>query len=344
VSHRIRGFDGIRALAVLAVFVGHRTPLHATQIGHAGVLAFFALSGFLIVGILRKARVAIEIGTGSFAGAFSRFFTRRTRRIFPIYYLTLAALVILASIGRPVVDWRWDALPWHLVYLSNVYEGHVLQAWQGSLTHLWSLAVEEQFYLLAAPLLLLLPSRFHLAACSAVVALGIASHTLVLATGANAVAVFTDSLTNFGVIALGGALCLAAELGRLQNAGKAVLPLSAGLAMLALFPSDALTGTWLFVTPFVAGALVLAVSQAQRSRLVALLELPPLAYLGRVSYGFYLFHNLFWIGAPFDGPLGVLFSAAANFAATLAIATATWFTIEKPLLRDREPARQAALA
>jgi len=103
VTDRIRGFDGIRALAVLAVFLGHRTPLHATQIGHAGVLAFFALSGFLIVGILHKARLAIERGDGTFADAFGRFFKRRTLRIFPIYYLTLATLAALASIGHPIV-------------------------------------------------------------------------------------------------------------------------------------------------------------------------------------------------------------------------------------------------
>ena len=341
-TDRIRGFDGIRALAILAVFLGHRTPLHATQIGHAGLLAFFALSGFLIVGILHKARLAIETGDGTFADAFGRFFKRRTLRIFPIYYLTLATLAALAWIGHPVVGWRSDALPWHLMYLSNVYEGHVLQAWQGSLTHLWSLAVEEQFYLLAAPLLLLLPSRLHLAVCSGAVAFGIASHAWLLVAEANSVVIFTDSLTNFGVIALGGALRLAAERKIFHRAGQAGWPLVPALAILGLFPADALTGTWLFIMPFFVAALVLAISQAQSSRLVRLLDLPPLAYLGRISYGFYLFHNLFWIPAPLGGPLGVLISAAANFAATLILAALSWELIERPLLQGG--GRRTALA
>jgi peptidoglycan/LPS O-acetylase OafA/YrhL len=342
VTDRIRGFDGIRALAILAVFLGHRTPLHATQIGHAGLLAFFALSGFLIVGILHKARLAIERGDGTFADAFGRFFKRRTLRIFPIYYLTLATLAALASIGHPVVGWRSDALPWHLVYLSNLYEGHVLEAWQGSLTHLWSLAVEEQFYLLAAPLFLLLPSRLHLAVCSGAVALGIASHAGLLVGDANAVAIFTDSLTNFGVIALGGALRLAAKRAIFHRAGRAAWPLVAALAILAFVPTDANAGTWLFIVPFFAAAFVLAISLAQHGRLAGLLELPPLAYLGRISYGFYLFHNLFWIPAPVGGPLGVLISAAANFAATLILAALSWELIERPLLQGG--GRRTALA
>ncbi len=124
------------------MFLGHRSPLHGRTIGHVGVLVFFALSGFLIVGILNRSRIAIEGGATTGGAQLRRFFIPRTRRIFPVYYLVLAAAAGLAILGLPASGWRWDGLPWHLAYLSNVYEGHVV-GWQGALSHLWSLSIED---------------------------------------------------------------------------------------------------------------------------------------------------------------------------------------------------------
>lgn len=337
---RIRGFDGLRALAVLAVFLSHRSPLHGHAIGHVGVLVFFALSGFLIVGILHKARLSIEAGASRLLGELGRFFTHRTRRIFPVYYLVLAGLAVTALTGLPVGGWRWDALPWHVAYLSNVYEAR--HGWQGALSHLWSLSIEEQFYLLAAPLLLALPARWHGWACAAAVVAGLGAHLVLRALGTGDVAVYTDSLTNFGFLALGGWLRLASDAGGMPFA-KAPLPLlGAALLALGLAPETAALGGWLILTPMLAGLFVAGVAQAQQSRLVALLELPALVYLGRISYGFYLFHNLFWIETPFTGRFDVLASMAVNFTVSLALAAASWHFLEAPILQRRAPwARRA---
>ncbi|MBL8813836.1 MAG: acyltransferase, partial [Planctomycetaceae bacterium] len=150
--------DGLRAVAVAAVLVAHwenRFPtVMGMGIGQLGVGLFFVLSGFLITSQLW------ELGEGTVKTKCSnlwRFWVRRVLRIFPLYYLTVIAGTLFSISG--VVE----HFGWHLSYLSNVL------AWrQGSLEslkssqHFWSLAVEEQFYLLWPLLVLFLPRRHTL--------------------------------------------------------------------------------------------------------------------------------------------------------------------------------------
>lgn len=334
---RIRGFDGVRALAVIAVFMAHRSPLSGTEIGHAGVLLFFALSGYLIVGILHRSRLAIEGGAG-IADELRGFFVRRSLRIFPIYYLVLAGMALFALAGLPHPSWRWDAAPWHFLYLSNLYAGHVLQGWQGSFSHLWTLAVEEQFYLLAAPLLLALPSRHHLAACLAIAGLGVVSGAVLVLTDAPAI-LYTGSLLNFGCIALGGAA-------RLYN--RPALPEAAlwglGIAVVVVGLSAKGSMVSLAAMPVLATLLILGLARAQEGRLAGLLEAPPLVLLGRASYGFYLYHNLFWLGVPIDGPVGTLASMALNFTASVGLAVASHYWIERPIMGLRVQATRSLVS
>ena len=154
-SFRIRGFDGLRALAFLLVFISHKAPSPVTdRYGTAGVWIFFVLSGFLITRILAEARGGIDAGRSSFRSSLSRFYVRRTARIFPVYYVFLAVVTVaglwgLVEVGSPARQLsNW-------FYLSNIYIG--LNGWETRLGHLWSLAVEEQFYLLFAPLALACP-------------------------------------------------------------------------------------------------------------------------------------------------------------------------------------------
>jgi peptidoglycan/LPS O-acetylase OafA/YrhL len=144
--------DGLRGIAILAVIVFH-FHLHGdqsiTSIGWAGVDLFFALSGFLITGIL--------LDTERGPGMFRNFYARRCLRILPLYYLALALCfwVMPAAAGWPRVPgseqlWYWFHLSnWRTAYFPLVY---------GRLTHFWSLAVEEQFYLFW-PLVVLLCRR-----------------------------------------------------------------------------------------------------------------------------------------------------------------------------------------
>lgn len=335
-ASRIRGLDGIRALAVIAVFLNHRSPLRATQVGHIGVLIFFALSGYLVIGILHRERRAIEAGARSFGAALAEFLKRRTLRIFPVYYATLAALAVLALIGHPAPGWRWDALPWHLGYLSNVYAGRILGDWQGSLSHLWSLSIEEQFYLVAAGVLLLIPSAWSLATCLIAAGAGLLVHALLVAGGANPVAIYTDSWSNFTWLALGGALRIAFDGRAWTSAALWAWPLGVLVAAAALVPQSAPQAVQLVSIPLgaaAAGLFVLAISKAQDGRLVAILEHPEIVRLGAISYGFYLFHNLFYLYVPLKGPAGVLVGMALNFAASYALAYASWRLFERPVQR-----------
>lgn len=329
---RIRGFDGLRALAVIAVFLTHRSRLWTTGIGHNGVLVFFALSGFLIVGLLNDAKLKVEANGQSPGDALRDFFGRRTARIFPIYYLTLAVLGVIALLSHPVEGWRWNALPWNLAYLSNIYVGHVLHGWQGDLSHFWSLAVEEQFYLLVAPLLILIPASRHAMACAAIVGTGLASHLLQLANHAAGISLYTDSLTNFAFIALGGFLRLSTKGLHWRNAEMVAWLSGAAVLALAFFP-DRLGGSEinLLITPALGALLVLSVAKAQNGPLVRFLELPPLAHLGRISYGFYIYHYLFWVPL-FHAHDESVFGIAVNFAASVILAELSWLLIEQPIM------------
>jgi peptidoglycan/LPS O-acetylase OafA/YrhL len=156
--HHMPQLDGVRALAVLAVLWWHFMPRTIQQAGAApwgaiGVGLFFTLSGFLITRILLNCRLQIEEGSSSIPQMLRQFYMRRFLRIFPLYYAVLAVLAVLN-----VTEIR-DRIWWHLAYLSNVRFSY----WPKSNEierHLWSLSVEEQFYLLWPLLIFLAPRRF----------------------------------------------------------------------------------------------------------------------------------------------------------------------------------------
>lgn len=143
--------DGLRALAVTGVVYWHSVPhtqyLNSVfHLGGHGVRLFFVISGFLITLILLKEKRE-KLGF-SFGGVLKSFYIRRALRIWPAYYLYLIIISFLA----------WDKLaesfPWHFFFLSNIY--HSLQnEWTFMTAHYWTLAVEEQFYLVW-PIIILL--------------------------------------------------------------------------------------------------------------------------------------------------------------------------------------------
>ena len=351
---RIRGFDGLRALAVLAVFLQHYTPLGRTwEVGSYGVWLFFGLSGFLIVRILHGERRAIEAKAITTGHALRRFFWRRTLRIMPIYYLALAVFAVLGAIGW-ARDFTFPAAWWHFAYLSNVHFAQVGE-WQGRFGFLWSLAVEEQFYLLAAPALLLAPAAWTRNICAGVVLAALVRQLLLRLEGAPEIVSYTDSLANFGVIAFGGWLALA--LPARARAGTRSWPTAAGLALIVLFVwgyhnigyysprvADLLTLAPVVAMTLLGAGTLAAVYLNQESWAVKALEWRPLAGLGRISYGLYLYHNLppHWIltwassRLGWDWRPGELVEAGFNFVLALALATASWRLIERPLLRLKD--------
>lgn len=156
VQDYIPQFDSIRGIGVLMVIVHHWAPgvylaLNYLPNGKLALNTFFVLSGFLITRILLKARLEVEnvgLNTGT---ALKNFYIRRTLRIFPIYYLVL---IVFWFLGDPAV--RQNGV-YYFTYTSN-YLFFAKEGFPERLAHLWSLAVEEQFYIFW-PFLMLLVNR-----------------------------------------------------------------------------------------------------------------------------------------------------------------------------------------
>jgi peptidoglycan/LPS O-acetylase OafA/YrhL len=163
--HRIPSLDGLRAISIALVFAHHvaGTPhspaptsfANRMAFGELGVRVFFVISGFLITGLLLKEldrHQHIRLG---------RFYFRRTLRIFPPYYAFVVALIVLQAFGLIELV-KGDVLH-ALTYTSNYHD----RSWNTG--HTWSLAVEEQFYLLWPAVLLLLGRRRGLIAAASVI-------------------------------------------------------------------------------------------------------------------------------------------------------------------------------
>lgn len=141
----IKEIDSLRALAILAVIFAHWAPgtFSKFSLGGFGVHFFFVLSGYLITRILLEGRVNVDSTKGSYFTLIKYFYIRRSLRIFPIYYITILVLLLFRKFSN--VDFN-EAFIYCITYTTNFYFfriGH----WQGQISHLWSLAVEEQFYL-----------------------------------------------------------------------------------------------------------------------------------------------------------------------------------------------------
>lgn len=258
--------------------------------GYHGVLLFFVISGFLITGILLDARAtAAERGT-SWGAVLRAFYARRFLRIFPIYYLVL---VLALAAGLPTVR---EAIAWHLTYLSNWYF-----AWRGGFdvptSHLWSLAVEEQFYLVWPWFVLLLPQRALAWTIGAMVLTGPLSRLALAGMGVAGVADWITTPTVLDALGLG---CLLAYAWRATESSD-VLARWAGISGVLLLIGEMLlarVGTPRFVLFSISplGWALLCVWMVHRAaRGVSgwpgrLLRAWPLVYVGTISYGIYLMH------------------------------------------------------
>ena len=345
-------FDGLRGLAILLVLIGHSGFLEALP--HAGVLEytrfgvdlFFVLSGFLITGILLDSKESPHY--------FRNFYARRVLRIWPLYYLVLVLVFVVAPLFRP--DMRptaardWAAF---VFYVQNIVFAHRV-TYPFGLGATWSLAVEEQFYL-TWPLLVFLLKKRTLAIVSAT--LPIVSLSLRLAFhfhGAPLGFIHFFTLSRLDAIALGSLAAMWLRAPSCTLAGwrrRAYQFLGLGvagtlLARALMYRNSSVVG-YTFLAFAFTGLLGISLTSDARSTLLGrALSARWLRYIGKISYGIYLLHYPIYLGwARFIGSLGFrqshqvkgnLLAFAGQILLAMAAASISWRLFEEPILRLKE--------
>jgi peptidoglycan/LPS O-acetylase OafA/YrhL len=318
------GLDGVRALAIIAVIAYHASYMRLGGLGAAGVTIFFVLSGFLITRLLLHEHGA--------HGAISlrRFYARRALRLFPALLVMVAVTTVLtwASDPRAVVN-AGRALSyvgdWWLVFSDGL---------GNPLGHSWSLAVEEQFYVLWPALLiglLALRGRAALIGATGLLAAGVALNALYpWSDGAG------HMFGHFGAFQaasiLVGVVMAFVSLPRIRfGAPLIVIAALIVIVVSAQYPDE----TWNRSADFAfAGAGVLLIIGGLSG---GPLSMQPLPYMGRVSYSWYLWHGPVlhlgvWGGPQWPLWLGILVSLGA--------AMASYHFVERPVLRWRDRRRR----
>jgi peptidoglycan/LPS O-acetylase OafA/YrhL len=327
----------LRALSVAAVAWSHWSaywfPASSIPWAEFGVETFFVISGFLITGILLDNRSAISKPL-----VLKQFYARRFLRIFPLFYATLFIAFIFQA-GSVSQSWYW-----HASYLSNVY--FYIWGWQGQLSHFWSLAVEEQFYLFWPLLMIFIPGRCLLPAI--LISIGVAPlFETVMGSfySGHSPPVSAHVLMPSCMDALGmGALLAYGVRNKFPMKRLALRLLLAGSLGCAL---------WGFSTTFkpiarlaedcILGWLVYSAASGFRGPVGWFLECPPMNYLGKISYGLYVIHNfaasicaslllLFgnpaWLAKLYDIPVLRILAFAGL---TIGLAACSWHGFEKPI-------------
>lgn len=363
----VPALDGVRGLAILLVLTLHfsryghglvpsdlfidRLYYRVTGGGWIGVDLFFVLSGFLITAILYEAK-----GSDHY---FRNFYARRVLRIFPLYYGALILFLV-------VLPWLWpnhaglqsmagDA-KWYWTYLSNLKIARDGWPQYGALGHFWSLAVEEQFYLLWPLLVFMLNRRQLQITCVACMIVALAVRVVLNGQGNNAAA-FVLMPARIDALAVGAYVALEARgsagLHRLSRPAPPVA-LALCFSVLVMFALrkgfvayDPLVSTigHTIVAVLFGSVLVLALTLPGDSFLVRTFDSSFLSFFGRYSYGIYVFHHPILFLTAGIVPLGlipsVLGSQLLRQLVFLAIATSvsviiaflSWHLFEKRFLK-----------
>jgi peptidoglycan/LPS O-acetylase OafA/YrhL len=348
-----RGFvpelDGLRGLAILLVMTHRLWPRAGdlaayngiAEVGWIGVDLFFVISGFLICGILLDTRDEPD--------ALRNFYARRVLRIFPLFYLFVGTMLVtfpqltgasyLKQAGSPL---------WYLLQLGNIPEGVLHRDPPYWLAPVWSLAIEEQFYL-SFPWLVRALDRRRLAQALVgfiVLAPIVRIAGLVLFPQLDRFQ-YEFTLCRLDTIAMG---CLLAVIVRLPAERQ---PRSGVLATIALATATVAVVTGLdrttafgrtggyTVVALGFASVVLLVVRARGGAAVAALRFAPLRYLGKICFGLYLLHR------PADTIVGALAHRAGidanagvliplKMAGAIGLATMSWLLLERPFLRLKD--------
>ena len=356
--------DGVRGVAILMVLCVHfigdspantalaKAMVKLANYGIWGVDLFFVLSGFLITGLLYDSKRS--------AHYFRDFYVRRTLRIFPLYYGVLALLfIILPALPTPYPAGLAESArhqAWLWLYASNVYLA-IHRAWVlPYVGHFWSLAVEEQFYLLWPIVVLAFGRRSLLRICVAVTVLALGVRSVLSFAGGGYVAQVVLTPCRFDALCIGAFLALAVRSVGLECVARTAR-LSLGPLLFAVLLAsgwNAMRGSLADVVLPVRGTLialtfgallVMSLAAKTESLLSRLLRGRVLCFMGTRSYGLYVFHGIIAYGmgthhAALDALAATIGSSAAmavgagvGAGASVLVAAASYELFEKHFLR-----------
>jgi len=334
---KIPQLDALRAIAAACIILYHFLPafgLGGIPYGWLGVDLFFVISGYLITTILYRQRAS----TAGRWQVVRNFIFKRSLRLFPAYF---AFITVFAVLMITTGLWSWDPGQsiWYYTYMSNILiflEGPRA----GHLTHLWSLAVEEQFYLIWPWIVLFLSKRFLK---PVLIGLVILSFSIKSFSGLEGIRLLP--FAHFDTLGMGALLGIA---GTGREGPLAIYASYAGhLVLLGLFLLI-LNGVTLDLDAFKYGAvllmttsMVLGVIAGYRGVIGGVLDIPWMGHLGRISYGLYLYHMpipvllklaVVKLGVGFPG-WGLLM---LSLSLTVIIAELSFRYLETPFLRLKE--------
>lgn len=330
--------DGLRFFAFLGVFLFH-CNLIRWWFGAYGVHLFFTLSGFLITYLLLESELPDKVRTVGI------FYGRRALRIFPAYYTAIALALPFGHLLFP---------EWQLVYLYNMrvfhestlgIPSHLFNGWQSSGVHFWSLCVEEQFYLTYPWILLLVPKPRRVILLAALIVLSIASRAVLATLYPNTfygllLPVVAEYLAWGGLAAV---LLHENKFPPIPNPWLLWTCLVATIALCFAPRPEGLTPLQIQFQPgplqtmraLVFIGLIVGLWRDSTSLPARFLQLKPIVYLGKISYGLYLYH-LFTFD-PFDALVrhdprfGHLPRTLALLGLTIGVASLSWHFLEKPI-------------
>lgn len=350
--NRSAQLDSLRAIAVSLVVLHHWTNWGRTisqGLGNIGVQLFFVLSGFLITRILLGMRHRLDLHEAPLVKLLTSFHISRSTRIWPIAFITLIMVFFAGSRFAQRSD-----LPWHFMFASNwlfFFRG----SFDSSLSHFWSLAVEQQFYLVWPFVVLLATSAYLERIILALIILAPISRLALYEAGFTNFAQYNVlPFASFDSLGMGALVAFWSGRGLTQTTNKRFLLLkwAAGAACPAIVALAFVEGfgyrvpanleQTLFAVAF--AWLIAAAEKGIGGSVGSMLNWRPLAWLGVISYGVYVYHVfaprvmgavLRTVQAPelMQGGIPLLIESALL---TLCVASGSWYLIEQPLLRVRK--------